>query len=83
MGYWNFDDGTADDLSANGHDGDLKGGAKIITSPLSLVMANRIANLGQTFEFDISIQHAAKGDNLTFDLTYNPLLLRADARTKN
>ena len=26
VGYWNFDDGTADDLSANGHDGDLKGG---------------------------------------------------------
>ena len=83
VGYWNFDDGTADDLSANGHDGDLKGRAKIITSPLALVMANRIANLGQTFEFDISIQHAAKGDNLTFDLTYNPLLLRAEEVKKS
>jgi len=30
VGYWNFDDGTADDLSANGHDGDLKGGAKLL-----------------------------------------------------
>ena len=83
VGYWNFDDGTADDLSANGHDGDLKGRAKIITSPLALVMANRIANLGQTFEFDISIQHAAKGDNLTFDLTYNPLLLRVEEVKKS
>ena len=30
VGYWNFDDGTADDLSANGHDGDLKEGAKLL-----------------------------------------------------
>ncbi len=33
VGYWNFDDGTADDLTANGNHGELmgKGNAKIIT----------------------------------------------------
>jgi len=79
VGYWNFDDGTADDLSPNSHDGDLKGGAEVIIPPPSLVMANKIIDLGQTFDFDIFIQHVPKGENMTLDLTYNPLLLRVEA----
>ena len=47
LGYWNFDDGTAEDLTANDHDGELKGDAQIVASPPSLVMVNRITNLGQ------------------------------------
>ena len=31
VGYWNFDDGTADDLTANGNHGELIGNAEIIT----------------------------------------------------
>jgi len=38
VGYWNFDDGTAKDLTLNGHDGELKGDAKIIRTPLSGVV---------------------------------------------
>ena len=30
IGYWNFDDGTANDLTGNGNDGTLMGGAQII-----------------------------------------------------
>ena len=36
VGYWNFDDGTAKDLTANGNDGEFKGGAKVIDSDLAL-----------------------------------------------
>ena len=34
VGYWNFDDATADDLSPNRNDGTLYGGAKIVESDL-------------------------------------------------
>ncbi|MEM7388059.1 MAG: LamG-like jellyroll fold domain-containing protein, partial [Verrucomicrobiota bacterium] len=34
LGYWNFDDGTAADLSPGGHDGTLGGDASIVESPL-------------------------------------------------
>ena len=30
VGYWNFDDGTAKDLTTNGNDGEFKGDASII-----------------------------------------------------
>ena len=83
IGYWNFDDGTADDLSTNSRDGELKGGAEIVTSPLSLVMDNETIDPGQTFEFDISIQHATKGDSLTFDLGYDPLVLKVEKVKKS
>ena len=36
IGYWNFDDGTAKDLSPNGNDGELKGDAKVVDSGLIL-----------------------------------------------
>ncbi len=42
VGYWNFDDGTAEDLSPNRNDGTLYGGAEIVESDLkhlSLPMA--------------------------------------------
>ena len=36
IGYWNFDDGTAKDLSSSGNHGELKGDAKIVESDLEL-----------------------------------------------
>ena len=36
VGYWNFDDGTAKDLTANGNDGEFKGDAKVVDSDLVL-----------------------------------------------
>ena len=35
VGYWNFDDGTANDLSPNGSDGILYGDAQIVETPFS------------------------------------------------
>ena len=37
VGYWNFDDGTAKDLTTNGNDGEFKGGASIIEEPLAII----------------------------------------------
>ncbi|MDP2895979.1 MAG: S41 family peptidase [bacterium] len=37
VAYWNFDDGTAKDLSPHGNDGKLDGGAKIVESPRPVV----------------------------------------------
>ena len=34
VGYWNFDDGTAKDLTVNGNDGEFKGDAKTIETVL-------------------------------------------------
>ena len=34
VGYWNFDDGTANDLTANGNDGTLLGDAQIVVASL-------------------------------------------------
>ena len=34
VGYWNFDDGTADDLSANGYHGELMGDADIVDADI-------------------------------------------------
>lgn len=36
IGYWNFDDGTAKDLSPSGNHGEIKGEAKIVESDLEL-----------------------------------------------
>ena len=38
VGYWNFDDGTADDLSQYGNDGTLQGDATIVESELATVI---------------------------------------------
>ncbi len=35
VGYWNFDDGTAKDLTENYNDGEFKGDAKTVETPLS------------------------------------------------
>tara|TARA_B100000809_G_scaffold17419_1_gene15468 strand:- start:1224 stop:1751 length:528 start_codon:yes stop_codon:yes gene_type:complete len=37
VGYWNFDDGTAKDLTTNGNDGEFKGDASIIEVPLAII----------------------------------------------
>jgi hypothetical protein len=44
---WNFDDGTADDSSANAHDGKLIGKARIVTTDLDLATAVASASTAQ------------------------------------
>jgi len=37
VGYWNFDDGTAKDLTTNENDGEFQGNTKIVEVPLAII----------------------------------------------
>ena len=37
VGYWNFDNGTAKDLTTNENDGDFQGNTKIVEVPLAII----------------------------------------------
>ena len=37
VGYWNFDDGTAKDLTTNENDGEFQGNTKIVEVPLEII----------------------------------------------
>jgi len=53
VGYWNFDDGTANDLTPNGNNGSLQGDANIIEEQIqgfANVFLNVIATSGDYFE---------------------------------
>jgi len=92
VGYWNFDDGVANDLSPNSNDGTLYGDARIVEENLpdefmhkgvnEVVLEDKIANPGDQFTTNISVRSA---DNLSeglsfhsfkFDLTFDPSVLK-------
>ena len=87
VGYWNFDDGTAKDLSPNGNDGSLHGDAQIVEEELpdefihkginAIVLEDKIANPGDQFTTSISIRLAEELHGFAFDLTFDPEVLRA------
>lgn len=53
VGYWNFDDGTADDLSPDGHHGDLGGNADIGESEVPGLDAFFMAELNEPGAYSI------------------------------
>ncbi len=83
-GYWNFDDGTAADLSPNGNHGVLEGSTQIIaaTLPNSFTPANAIdvestvINPSETFTTNISVGLTAPLYRFTFDLKFDPAILK-------
>jgi hypothetical protein len=87
VGYWNFDDGTANDLSKHRNDGALLGDAEIVEAPsmdefipgevTSLVLDDQIANPGETFSTYISIRFAEALHRFSFDLKFDPSVLQA------
>jgi len=50
VGYWNFDDGTAKDITVNGNDGEFKGDAKVVDSDLALGVSIPDPNLRAALE---------------------------------
>ena len=50
VGYWNFDDGTAKDLTVNGNDGEFMGDAKVVDSDLVLSVSIPDPNLRAALE---------------------------------
>jgi hypothetical protein len=84
VGYWNFDDGTANDLSPNGNHGALKGDAEIIEAPNLPIEPILVAprpiipqTVGQSFTLAIDTATVASLHNFSFDLTFDPTVLRA------
>ena len=83
-GYWNFDDGTADDLSPSGNHGALEGSTQIIAAALpdSFTPANAIGiettvvNPSETFTTNISASLTEPLYRFTFDLKFDPALLK-------
>ena len=60
-GYWNFDDGTANDLSENGNHGTLRENAVIVTGKTARLLFSTIdwVNAGDKFALDLMIEGSA------------------------
>lgn len=82
-GYWNFDDGTAKDLSPNKNHGALEGSSQIVAAALpdnftptnAIGIENTVVNLGETFTTNISASLAEPLHSFTFNLKFDSVLL--------
>ena len=54
LAYWNFDDGTATDISGNGHDGSLNAGASILQCDRSEAQVPMWGDLNEDGQINIS-----------------------------
>ena len=85
VGYWNFDDGTAKDLTSNGNDGEMKGDAQIVNLndlPVSITIEDNICNPARELVINISIQNLEQRAKMTFDLVFDPSILQAKTVVK-
>ena len=78
-GYWNFDDGTANDLSTNRNHGDLHGNAAIVTSQTAKIFFSAInwVNVGDTFTLDLTVEDITDFAGWQLDIAFNPEVLKA------
>ncbi len=83
-GYWNFDDGTADDLSKNWNHGVLHENAEIVTSKTAKLFFSAIdwVNAGDTFALDLMVEDIADFAGWQLDIAFNPEVLRAVSVTE-
>ena len=85
LGYWNFDDGTAEDLTANGHDGEMEGDAQIVNLndlPVGITIEDNVCKTAKELVINISIQNLGQKAKMTFDLVFDPSILQANAVVK-
>ena len=78
-GYWNFDDGTANDLSRNWNYGTLRGDAVIVTSKTAKLFLSAIApvNIGAPFTLDLTVEDVTDLAGWQLDVVFNPAVLSA------
>ena len=78
VGYWNFDNGTANDLSEHGHHGTLIGDAEIVADlpKLSFFTTDSI-NAGDTFTLDLAVEGITNLAGWELDIAFNPAVLKA------
>ena len=77
VGYWNFDDDTANDRSKHGNHGTLHGDAQIVEAPMIVIVEDKVVNPGEIFAANISLRRAASAlHSFTFDLRFDPAILQ-------
>ena len=82
VGYWNFDNGTTNDLSNHGNHGVLRGNAAIVPSTatgqvaISAVPSTNSPAVGDTIEVAINIAGASNVAGYEFTLTFNSTQLQ-------
>ena len=83
-GYWNFDNGTANDLSTNGNHGTLRGDAAIVTSKTAKLFFPAIdwVNAGDKFGLDLMVEDSTDLAGWQFDIAFNPGVLSAVSVTE-
>ena len=83
-GYWNFDDGTANDLSKNGNHGTLRENAAIVTGKTAKLFFSTIdwVNAGDTFTLDLMIEDSADLAGWQLDIGFNLEVLEAVSVTE-
>jgi hypothetical protein len=68
VAYWNFDDGTAKDLSGHGNDGVLSGDARIVESPRPVISVSGEKQSGKLiawWKFENDVNDSAGSNNGT------------------
>ena len=83
-GYWNFDDGTANDLSKNWNHGTLHENAAIVTSKTAKLFFSKIdlVNTGDTFALDLMVEDITDFAGWQLDIAFNPEVLRTVSVTE-
>ena len=83
-GYWNFDDGTASDLSKNWNHGTLRGNAEIVTTLTAKLFISAVdwLNVDDTFTLDLMVEDIAHFAGWQLDIAFNPEVLRAVSVTE-
>ena len=83
-GYWNFDDGTANDLSQNRNHGTLIENAEIVTRDLPKLFFSTIdlVNAGDKFALDLMVENITDLAGWQVDIAFNPEVLRAVSITE-
>ena len=84
-GYWNFDDGTANDFSESGNHGTLRGDAAIVTGKTAKLFFSTIdlVNAGDKFALDLMVEDSTDLAGWQLDIAFNPDVLEAMSVTES
>ena len=84
-GHWNFDDGTANDLSKNGNHGTLRGDAAIVIDKTTKLFFSTIdlVNAGDKFALDLMVEDSTDLAGWQLDIAFNPDVLEAVSVTES
>ncbi len=84
-GYWNFDDGTANDLSQSGNHGTLRGDAAIVIGKTAKLAFSTVdlVNAGDKFALNLMVEDSTSLAGWQLDIAFNPDVLAAVSVTES